>query len=78
MERKRYDIFAIIELPNRSNPQQPYKRWLKVGRGFTNQDDSVNLLLDAVPTDGASTLQLRTHVPYEERQERFGGRHAAA
>ena len=33
------------------------KFWLRIGRAFTNQDGSMNVYLDAVPTNGQ--LQIR-------------------
>jgi hypothetical protein len=35
------------------------KFWMRVGSAFTNKDDSINIYLDAVPTRGETTLQLR-------------------
>ncbi len=46
--------------------------WVRVGVGFENQDGSLNLKLDAVPTNG--TLQVREWEPKEDRD--FGGREA--
>jgi len=44
--------------------------WVRVGVGFENQDGSLNLKLDAVPTNG--TLQVREWEPREDRD--LGGR----
>lgn len=32
--------------------------WVRIGRAFTNRDDSINIYLDALPTNGR--LQVRT------------------
>lgn len=42
--------------------------WVRIGVGFENQDGSLNLKLDAVPTNG--TLQVRD---WEAREDRDGG-----
>ncbi len=39
--------------------------WVRVGVGFVNQDGSINLKLDAIPTNG--TLQIREWEPRDER-----------
>jgi len=42
--------------------------WTKVGIGFVNRDGSINLRLDAIPTNG--TLQVRDYEPREwERRD---------
>jgi hypothetical protein len=41
--------------------------WIRVGVGFTNQDGSLNLRLDAIPVNGR--LQVREWEPYDRRAE---------
>lgn len=33
--------------------------WTKIGVGFVNKDQSINLKLDFIPTDPSITIQLR-------------------
>lgn len=33
--------------------------WTRIGAAFHNKDGSINLLLDYVPTDSETTIQLR-------------------
>jgi hypothetical protein len=36
-----------------------HKWWMRLGNGFMNKDNSINLYLDAYPTKPGATLQLR-------------------
>jgi hypothetical protein len=40
--------------------------WVRIGVGFVNNDGSINLRLDAIPTNG--TLQIREWEPPPERR----------
>lgn len=62
-QRKMKVVYTIVD-----RGQKSY--WVRVGVGFENADGSLNLKLDAVPTNG--TLQVRDWEPREERD--FGGR----
>lgn len=42
--------------------------WTKVGVGFVNNDGSINLRLDAMPTNG--TLQVRDYEPRDAEPRR--------
>ena len=42
------DVFTISETGNQENPN----RWVRVGVAFVNKDDSLNVVLDAVPVNG--------------------------
>ncbi|NOY92856.1 MAG: hypothetical protein GXP55_16855 [Deltaproteobacteria bacterium] len=44
------------------------KFWLRIGAAFENRDGSMNVLLDAMPTNGQ--LQIREYRPFEERGDR--------
>jgi hypothetical protein len=43
------------------------KHWVRIGAAFTNRDGSVNVQLDAVPTNGQ--LQIRDYRPFTERAD---------
>jgi hypothetical protein len=62
-QRKMKVVYTIVD-----RGQKSY--WVRVGVGFENQDGSLNLKLDAVPTNG--TLQVREWEPREDRAD-FGG-----
>jgi len=49
--RKRFNVINPIERKDGKTS------WLKIGVGFPNKDNSINLYLDALPTNGR--LQLR-------------------
>lgn len=43
--------------------------WTRIGVGFVNRDDSINLLLDLLPVSGRLQIrnaQPRTHQPHKE------------
>ena len=63
--------YTIIE---RGEGIKPY--WLRVGTAFTNRDGSINILLDAVPTNGK--LHVRDYDPDRNRRREFGDRRGAA
>ena len=49
------DVFAISE---RESPGGETKdRWTRIGIGFVNRDNSINVVLDAIPLNGR--LQIR-------------------
>lgn len=48
-------VYTIVE-----RPRDGRKFWLRVGTAFTNVDGSLNVYLDAVPTNGQ--LQIRERV----------------
>ncbi len=54
-------VFTVIERG------QGKSIWVRVGVGFTNQDGSLNLRLDAIPVNGK--LQVREWEPYDRRPE---------
>jgi len=45
-----------------------HKWWMRLGTGFPNKDDSINIYLDAVPTHAGFTLQLRELTEEDMRQ----------
>ncbi len=45
-----------------------HKWWMRVGSGFPNKDDSINIYLDALPTQAGFTLQLREYTEDDMRQ----------
>lgn len=63
-EDGRFEVFTIIE-----RNQKSY--WMKVGRGYLNKDSSINLFLDALPTNGK--LQLRKEEKRETPLPRIDG-----
>ena len=56
-------VYTIVD-----RPRDGKKFWLRVGAAFENRDGSMNVLLDAMPTNGQ--LQIREYRPFEEREER--------
>lgn len=56
-------VYTIVD-----RPRDGKKFWLRIGAAFENRDGSMNVLLDAMPTNGQ--LQIREYRPFEERPER--------
>lgn len=56
-------VYTIVE-----RERDAKKFWLRVGTAFENRDGSLNIYLDAVPTNG--TLQVRDPLPVEERDRK--------
>jgi hypothetical protein len=66
-DRKWKAVYTIVETPGRNgNPDR--KLWLRLGMAFVNRDGSLNVKLDAVPTNG--TLHIRDQAPDELRGRR--------
>lgn len=53
-------VYTIVE-----RARDGKKFWLRIGAAFTNRDGSLNVYMDALPTNGQ--LQIREWQPYEER-----------
>lgn len=51
-------VYTIVE-----RPRDGRKFWLRVGTAFTNVDGSLNVYLDAVPTNGQLQIRDRTDEP---------------
>jgi hypothetical protein len=66
--RKMKTVYTVVD-----RGQKSY--WVRIGVGFENQDGSLNLKLDAVPTNG--TLQVRDWEAREEGDHGARGRGAA-
>ena len=56
------DVYTISE---RGEGQKD--RWTKVGIGFVNRDNSINVVLDAFPTNGR--LQIRERAKAEKKEK---------
>ena len=50
------DVYSISEDPP-SGEGGKKNRWTRIGVGFVNRDDSINVILDAIPLNGR--LQIR-------------------
>lgn len=47
------DVYAISERENSGGGQHDGKdRWTRIGVGFVNRDNSINVILDAMPLNG--------------------------
>ena len=61
----------------RPNPRRPHKEvygivdrgedsyWTRIGAAFVNEDGSLNLVLNYIPTDPRTTIQIRDPKPRE-------------
>ena len=71
-DRKWKAVFTIIE--NQGQPGRPAARdrkyWLRIGIAFVNRDGSMNVRLDAIPTNGM--LHIRDQPPADEMRARRG------
>jgi hypothetical protein len=61
--RPAYTAYAIVETGGEKS------RWLECGVAFTNQDGSLNLLLNALPVNGRLQLRAPNGRGEREREE---------
>ncbi len=68
----RWDVMSIREYTDRTGVQRT--NWTKVGAGFTNQNGSINIILEMIPcaVDGEVKLQLQVPLTKEEKEAKFG------
>ncbi len=67
-------VYMIVD---RGTDKKPI--WIRIGTAFVNRDSSINIKLDALPTNG--TLHVRDYVPIErslETVEAFIAKHGEA
>jgi len=63
------EVFTIVES---GQGEQSKKRWLRIGTAFPNKDGSINVILDAFPTNGK--LNIRDPKERDDfNQDRRGG-----
>jgi hypothetical protein len=63
------DVYAISERENPSAEGPDGKgRWTRIGIGFVNRDNSINVVLDAIPLNGR--FQIRDRKPKTEEYKR--------
>lgn len=58
------DVYTITE---REGEEKKY--WTKIGIGFVNRDNSINVVLDAVPTNGRLHIRERQKEKEKYRHE---------
>lgn len=70
----RWEVVAVQEYTDQHGEKKT--RWPRVGVGFTNQNGSINVILEMipVPVDGQIRLQLQVPLSPEEREAKFGQR----
>ena len=66
MEQANKSHKAVYTIVDRQRDGKKY--WLRIGSAFENRDGSMNLYLDAMPTNG--TLQIRETFPTEGRTQK--------
>jgi hypothetical protein len=59
------DVYTIAERPQGS--PEGKDRWTKIGIGFVNRDNSINVVLDAIPLNGR--LQIRDRKAFQKTQQ---------
>jgi len=74
VQEKQKTMFKVVSPMKKKNGDGDY--WMRVGTAFTNKDNSINVYLDAVPTQAGFTLQLREFTEEDfarsaERRARF-------
>lgn len=64
------DVFAISD--RESSPGEGKGFWTKIGIGFVNRDNSINVVLDALPLNGRFHIRDRQkkNQPYEPNNRR--------
>lgn len=58
------DVFAISEKEAGATGKD---RWTKIGIGFVNRDNSINVILDAMPLNGR--LHIRERSQFKKNQQ---------
>ena len=58
-QAKKTPAFRIFQISPRGDNSRAY--WRDIGLAWANSDGSLNLRLEAVPTDWSNTLQLRAY-----------------
>ncbi|MDO8644611.1 MAG: hypothetical protein Q7S00_06585 [bacterium] len=58
------DVYTISE---RTGAEEK-SRWTRIGVGFVNRDSSINVVLDAIPTNGR--MQIRDRQTKQERDSK--------
>ena len=53
------DVYTVAERKDAKN------RWTQIGIGFVNRDNSINVILDALPTNGR--LHIRDRLPKKDK-----------
>ncbi len=61
---KRLAVYTIVE---KQGLEKPF--WVRIGAGFPNRDGSLNLYLDALPTNGK--IHIREPFPDQQRAEKL-------
>ena len=64
MNIKIRDVYVITD---REDGEK--SRWSKIGVAFVNKDDSINVILDAIPITGK--IHIRERTPKPEKQENY-------
>ena len=59
-------VYTIVERPGVEK-----KFWVRIGSAFVNRDQSLNVKLDASPTNGQ--LHIRDYEPYDPNRRRSSG-----
>lgn len=66
-----YDIYDVYLTGD--GLSQARQRWVKVGIAFMNRDESIHIVLDALPTNGKLQLRRRSHARGHGEGERGRG-----
>lgn len=67
------DVFTIIERES-GEAQGGKNRWTKIGVGFVNRDESINIVLDANPVNGQLHVRDRQANTQRSQQPTQGGK----
>ena len=62
-------VYTIVERGPQNGDKK--KAWIRIGADWVNQDQSLNVKLDAAPTNG--TLHIRDYQPYDGPRRRYAG-----
>ena len=71
-DRKWKAVYTIVERQGSDRQGNADRKfWVRVGTAWVNRDQSLNVHLDAAPTNG--TLHIRDYEPFQERGDNRGG-----
>ena len=66
-----FEVFAIREVQGKTQAEDK-SYWTRIGAAFRNRDNSINVVLSALPVggvDGQARIQLRTPDPKDAPRE---------
>lgn len=65
-----YSVYAVLPRPPDMLDQERPSYWAPIGAGWKNNDDSISVKLELMPTAPGITIQLRPYKATDEKQSK--------